>query len=132
MQRRRKAPWRHAARSPQISTHLSVVHTRSRVPCSYCRCRRALALLRDRGHVAGGQQVVLVQSGRRSIWRAASTHAIQARGAGRWCACTCLALLSGGAGLSLLLEGRLLMILAVLEAEVRFRPAASQTRLVPE
>lgn len=40
---------------------------------------RALELLRDRGHVAGGQPVVLVQSGRNTIWRATSTHHIQTR-----------------------------------------------------
>lgn len=40
---------------------------------------RALTMLKERGHVKGGQMVALVQSGRRAIWRAASTHVIQVR-----------------------------------------------------
>lgn len=40
---------------------------------------RALNMLKERGHVRGGQMVALVQSGRRAIWRAASTHVIQVR-----------------------------------------------------
>ena len=38
---------------------------------------RAIAFLKDRGYVQGGQQVAIVQSGRKPIWRSASTHAIQ-------------------------------------------------------
>ncbi|KAL4443531.1 hypothetical protein ABPG75_011268 [Micractinium tetrahymenae] len=40
---------------------------------------RALTMLKERGHVRGGQMVALVQSGRKAIWRAASTHVIQVR-----------------------------------------------------
>lgn len=40
--------------------------------------RRAIRLLRDRGHMKPGQLVAIVQSGRQPIWRTASTHAIQA------------------------------------------------------
>ena len=39
----------------------------------------AIAELKARGLVAGGQQVAIVQSGRQPIWRQASTHAIQVR-----------------------------------------------------
>ena len=38
---------------------------------------RAIAYLRERNFVKGGQQVAIVQSGREPIWRSASTHAIQ-------------------------------------------------------
>ena len=37
----------------------------------------AIAELKQRGYVSGGQQVAIVQSGKQPIWRAASTHAIQ-------------------------------------------------------
>ncbi|KAL4447350.1 hypothetical protein ABPG77_007383 [Micractinium sp. CCAP 211/92] len=40
---------------------------------------RALTMLKERGHLKGGQMVALVQSGRKAIWRAASTHVIQVR-----------------------------------------------------
>ncbi|CAD7703687.1 unnamed protein product [Ostreobium quekettii] len=40
---------------------------------------RALEELRLRGHVSPGQQVAIVQSGRKPIWRTASTHTIQVR-----------------------------------------------------
>jgi pyruvate kinase len=40
---------------------------------------KAIAELKRRGHVRGGQQVAIVQSGRQPIWRSASTHAIQVR-----------------------------------------------------
>ena len=39
----------------------------------------AIAELKARGLVVGGQQVAIVQSGRQPIWRSASTHAIQVR-----------------------------------------------------
>jgi hypothetical protein len=39
----------------------------------------AIDELKSRGHVRGGQQVAIVQSGRQPIWRSASTHAIQVR-----------------------------------------------------
>lgn len=39
----------------------------------------AIAELKRRGLVEGGQQVAIVQSGRQPIWRSASTHAIQVR-----------------------------------------------------
>ena len=39
--------------------------------------RRAIAILKERGYVTGGQQVAIVQSGRKPIWRQASTHHIQ-------------------------------------------------------
>ena len=39
----------------------------------------AIAELKARGYVRGGQQVAIVQSGRQPIWRQASTHAIQVR-----------------------------------------------------
>ena len=38
---------------------------------------RAIAILKERGYVKGGQQLALVQSGRKPIWRQASTHHIQ-------------------------------------------------------
>ena len=45
----------------------------------YCVFFRAIAELKARGYVKGGQQVAIVQSGRQPIWRSASTHAIQVR-----------------------------------------------------
>lgn len=54
-------------------------HHTSPPACLHPNRRRALALLRERGHVAGGQPVVQVQSGRNTIWRATSTHHIQTR-----------------------------------------------------
>ena len=39
----------------------------------------AIAELKARGYVRGGQQVAIEQSGRQPIWRQASTHAIQVR-----------------------------------------------------
>ena len=39
--------------------------------------RRAIGELKRRGYVKGDQQVAIVQSGRKPIWRSASTHAIQ-------------------------------------------------------
>jgi len=39
----------------------------------------AIAELKARGYVRGGQQVAILQSGRQPIWRQASTHAIQVR-----------------------------------------------------
>ena len=46
----------------------------SLMPRSVCR---AIAILKERGYVKGGQQVAIVQSGRKPIWRQASTHHIQ-------------------------------------------------------
>ena len=43
---------------------------------------RAIEELRLRGHVSPGQQVAIVQSGRKPIWRSASTHTIQVREVG--------------------------------------------------
>lgn len=40
----------------------------------------AIAALVARGYLAKGQVVTLVQSGKRPIWRSASTHTIQASG----------------------------------------------------
>lgn len=40
---------------------------------------QAIAILKERGYVKGGQQVAIVQSGRKPIWRQASTHHIQVR-----------------------------------------------------
>ena len=40
---------------------------------------RALEDLKERGHVQGGQLLVLVQSGRTPIWRSSSMHAAQIR-----------------------------------------------------
>ncbi|KAK9797746.1 hypothetical protein WJX73_005517 [Symbiochloris irregularis] len=40
---------------------------------------RAIVILKERDYVKGGQQVAIVQSGRKPIWRQASTHHIQVR-----------------------------------------------------
>ncbi|PRW56390.1 plastidial pyruvate kinase 2-like isoform A [Chlorella sorokiniana] len=40
---------------------------------------RAITLLKERGHVKGGQLLAIVQSGRQPIWRTTSMHAIQVR-----------------------------------------------------
>ena len=39
--------------------------------------KRALDLLKERGHVEAGQEVTIVQSGTRPIWRVAGSHTIQ-------------------------------------------------------
>jgi len=41
--------------------------------------QRAISELKTRGFVKGGQQIAIVQSGRKPIWRSSSTHAIQVR-----------------------------------------------------